>query len=95
MHPWFRVFLRINIVSIGYFQSVERAKYATFITLLRGFILLTLCFYGLPLLLGKPGIWLAHPAGGTVDRSFHTHYLYRQEKKWQGKINIFAAWKSC
>ena len=28
-------------VSIGYFQSVERARYATIITLLRGFVLLT------------------------------------------------------
>ena len=55
------VFFAINIVSIGYFQSVERAKYATFITLLRGFILLTACFFGLPLLLGNPGIWLATP----------------------------------
>lgn len=58
------VFFAVNIVSIGYFQSVERAKYATVITLLRGFILLTACFSdcpcywetgesGLPLLLQK------------------------------------------
>ena len=31
------------------------------ITLMRGFVLLTLCFYGLPLLLGTVGIWLATP----------------------------------
>lgn len=55
------VFFAVNIVSIGYFQSVERAKYATFITLLRGFILLTACFFGLPLLMGIEGIWLATP----------------------------------
>lgn len=55
------IFFAINIVSIGYFQSVERAKYATFITLLRGYILLVACFYGLPHLMGNPGIWLATP----------------------------------
>ena len=64
------VFFAVNIVSIGYFQSVERAKYATFITLLRGFILLTLCFYGLPLLLGKPGIWLATPLAELLTALF-------------------------
>lgn len=55
------VFFAVNIVSIGYYQSIERAKMATFITLMRGFVLLTLCFYGLPLLLGTKGIWLATP----------------------------------
>lgn len=55
------IFFAINIVSVGYFQSVEQARYATIITLLRGFILLTACFFGLPLLMGNPGIWLATP----------------------------------
>lgn len=55
------VFFAVNIVSIGYFQSVERAQVASFITLMRGFVLLTLCFYGLPLFLGTIGIWLATP----------------------------------
>ncbi len=55
------VFFAFNIVSIGYFQSIERAQVATMITLMRGFVLLTLCFYGLPLLLGTVGIWLATP----------------------------------
>ena len=31
------IFFAVNIVSIGYFQSVEQARYATIITLLRGF----------------------------------------------------------
>ena len=52
------VFFAVNIVSIGYFQSVERAKYATVITLLRGFIPLT-AFFSDRLLLGDRGIWLA------------------------------------
>lgn len=64
------LFFAINIVSIGYFQSVERAKYATFITLLRGFILLTGCFFGLPLLLGNAGIWLATPLAELLTTIF-------------------------
>ena len=64
------VFFAVNIVSIGYFQSVERAKYATVITLLRGFILLTACFFGLPLLLGDRGIWLATPLAEMLTTLF-------------------------
>lgn len=71
--PWYAagfVFFAVNIVSIGYFQSVERARYATIITLLRGFILLTVCFVGLPLLLGERGIWLATPFAEMLTTLF-------------------------
>ena len=84
------IFFAVNIVSIGYFQSVEQARYATIITLLRGFVLLTACFFGLPLLFGNPGIWLATP---LAEHPFHTYYLYKSKKKAQKKYSIFAAWK--
>ena len=54
-------FFAVNIVSIGYFQSVERARPAMMITVLRGFVFMVLCLFGLPLLLKVPGIWLAVP----------------------------------
>lgn len=60
----------INIVSIGYFQSVERDRPAMAITLLRGFILVLLCFWLLPILIGIPGIWLAVPAAETLTLLF-------------------------
>lgn len=60
----------INIVSIGYFQSVERDRPAMTITLLRGFILVLLCFWLMPILMGVPGIWLAVPAAETVTLLF-------------------------
>ena len=50
-----------NIVSIGYFQSVERPRPAMAVTVLRGFVFMAACFFGLPLLLGVEGIWLAVP----------------------------------
>ena len=55
------IFFAVNIVSIGYFQSVERARPAMMITVLRGFVFMVLCLLGLPLLLKVPGIWLAVP----------------------------------
>lgn len=60
----------INIVSIGYFQSVERDRPAMAITLLRGFILVLLCFWLMPLLCGVPGIWLAVPVSELLTFLF-------------------------
>ena len=82
------VFFAINIVSIGYFQSVERARYATIITLLRGFVLLTACFFGLPLLFGNPGIWLATPLAELLTALFIL-IIYIKAKR-ERKKNILS-----
>lgn len=55
------IFFAVNIVSIGYFQSVERARPAMMVTVLRGFVFMVICLFGLPLLLKVPGIWMAVP----------------------------------
>lgn len=54
----------VNIVSIGYFQSVERDRPAMAVTLLRGFILVLLCFWLMPAVMGVP----RHLAGRTCRR---------------------------
>lgn len=51
----------INMVSIGYYQSLERHRPANYVTVLRGFILMLLCFQLMPLFLGTKGMWLAVP----------------------------------
>jgi putative MATE family efflux protein len=51
----------VNIIAIGYFQSVERAKAATLVTVMRGFVFMILCFILLPIPLGLTGAWLAVP----------------------------------
>lgn len=55
------LFIAINVVLVGYLQSIESAKKATFYTLLRGFILSIPCFIILPMLIGPMGAWLALP----------------------------------
>ncbi len=60
--PYFSIGLipfAFNIVVTGYYQSVDRAKPATIITLLRGFILLYLSFHFVPEWFGEKGIWLS------------------------------------
>lgn len=59
------VFFGINVITIGYYTSIERIKKATVLTILRG-ILPVVFFFVLPLWLDIPGIWLAVAAGDIV-----------------------------
>lgn len=51
----------LNIVWIGYYQSIELARKAMFFMTLRGIVGMTACFLILPPLLGEKGLWLAVP----------------------------------
>lgn len=55
------VCIALNIVFIGYLQSVEKARAATIFTLFRGFIFSIPCFIALPIAIGEIGLWLALP----------------------------------
>ncbi|MDL2266227.1 MATE family efflux transporter [Parabacteroides sp. OttesenSCG-928-G21] len=59
------LFFGINVITIGYFTSVERIRRAVWLTVLRG-ILPVVFFFALPRLLDTPGIWLAVAAGDMV-----------------------------
>ena len=56
------IFFGINVITIGYYTSIERINLAMRLTLLRG-ILPVLFFFVLPAWLGVTGIWLAVAAG--------------------------------
>ncbi len=51
----------LNVVLIGYLQSLERFRPATVFMLLRGCIFVIPCFILLPQLTGVHGLWLAEP----------------------------------
>lgn len=55
------IFFILNVAVTGYYQSIEKIKYATVLVFLRGFALLTPSFILLPKILGTEGIWLAMP----------------------------------
>ncbi len=62
--PWFSLGIMcftMNIVLIGYEQSLEQARRAIWHMLLRGALLLIPIFVLLPLILGDKGLWLAVP----------------------------------
>lgn len=53
--------MAVNIVVMGYFQSIERVRQATVISVLRGFVLILAAFILLPMAFGIHGAWLAIP----------------------------------
>lgn len=56
----------LNVSIIGYYQSIEKVKRATFIVFLRGCIIMIPCFILLPKFFGEHGIWLAMPASEWI-----------------------------
>ena len=55
------LFFILNLVAVGYFQSIERVKPALLFALLRGALFMIPSFLLLPQWLGSEGIWLAVP----------------------------------
>jgi len=67
--PWFSaefLFVALNIVCIGYFQSIEQAARATVFTILRGFVLSIPAFILLPLIKSPEGLWLSLPVAEAL-----------------------------
>lgn len=55
------IFFILNLVAIGYFQSIKKSVLAVAFSLLRGLFFLVPSFVFLPQLIGVKGIWLALP----------------------------------
>ena len=63
--PWFStcsLFFALNVVFVGYYQSITRAKRAMVFTALRGIVFAVLGFMVLPRVIGVVGLWTAIPA---------------------------------
>ncbi len=56
----------LNIVLIGYLQSLERYRTATLFMLLRGYLVIIPCFIFLPQVIGTAGLWLAEPLSESI-----------------------------
>lgn len=75
------IFFAVNIVSIVYFQRVERAVDATWVTVMRGFVFMALCFLLLPGVLDVPGIWLAVPLAELLTTLLVFTIYFRRKRK--------------
>ena len=73
------IFFAINMIGIGYYQSIERGQRATIITLLRGVVFMLSGFFVLPPILGVPGIWLAVPSAELLT-TFYIFGIYLKDR---------------
>lgn len=74
------LFSGINIITSFYFTSIGKAKESAIISLSRGLVVLLICIFTLPLMLGMTGVWLVAPVteAFTIILSF---ILIRQNEK--------------
>ncbi len=68
----------LNVVLIGYLQSLERYRPATVFMLLRGFLFIVPAFILLPPAFGTSGLWLAEPLSETLCLVCLLSYLLRR-----------------
>ncbi len=60
------IFFALNMIMIGYYQSIEYTKSAIVFTIIRGFILMLACFILLPVYFHIKGIWIAVPSAELI-----------------------------
>lgn len=71
----------MNVVLIGYLQSLEQYKPATVFMLLRGFIFIIPCFILMPMMFGTEGLWLAEPLSETLTVALLLIYMVAKSNK--------------
>lgn len=71
----------LNVVLIGFLQSMERYRPATVFMLLRGFIVIIPCFILLPMAAGFRGLWLAEPLSETLTLAALVAFLVCDARK--------------
>ena len=69
------VFMILNIVLIGYLQSLERYKPANIFMLLRGYIFVIPAFIVIPMVIGSIGLWLAPVVSEALTFAIIVLYL--------------------
>lgn len=75
------MFLVMNVVLIGYLQSLERYNPANIFMLLRGYILIIPAFIGLPAVIGTTGLWCAPAVSEGLTFAIIVTYLILSKKR--------------
>ncbi len=70
------LFFILNLVAIGFLQSIEKVTPAILFATLRGILFLVPSFIFLPRLIGTKGIWLAMPLSEIATFVFVMGYLF-------------------
>lgn len=74
-------FAGINAITSFYFTSTGRAFESAVISLSRGLVVLLVCIFILPALLGMTGVWMAAPVTEGVTLGLTIFFLHRDRKR--------------
>ena len=72
--------LAINLMTIGYFQSIEKINKAMTVIILRGIVFMPLFFYIMPHIWSQSGGWLALPAA-EIATNICLIFIYKKSRK--------------
>ncbi|MDD2971970.1 MAG: MATE family efflux transporter [Lachnospiraceae bacterium] len=71
------LFSGINTITSFYFTSIGKAKESAIISSARGFVVLLLCIFTLPVLWGMTGVWLASPVTEVITILISIYFIGR------------------
>lgn len=74
------LFSGINTITSFFFTSIGKAKESAVISSSRGFLLLLICIFTLPVFWGMTGVWLVAPITEGVTFLISIFYIHRLEK---------------
>ena len=77
------LFMGINIFGSGLFTAFGNGIVSGLLSLVRSFIILTACLYGLTALFGGPGLWSACPAAELLSLFVTVYALKKYRSKYQ------------
>lgn len=74
------LFSGINTISSFYFTSIGKAKESAIISSSRGLVILLICIFTLPPLLGMTGVWLVAPITEVLTLLLSLFFIVKEEK---------------
>ena len=77
------LFVGINVFGSGLFTAFSNGLVSQMLSIVRTFIVLTICIYGLPALFGAVGVWWAWPAAEAFSFGVTVVVLGRYRRRYQ------------
>ncbi|GAB6108969.1 MATE family efflux transporter [Fusibacter bizertensis] len=74
------LFSGINTISSFYFTSIGKAKESAVISSARGLIILLICIFTLPTLLGIVGVWLVAPITESLTLFLSLYFIIKEKQ---------------
>ncbi len=75
------LFSGTNTITSFYFTSIGRAKESAMISSARGFVILLICIFTLPPLLGMTGVWLVAPITEVLTLLLSIYFIVKEKSE--------------